>query len=88
MTDQVHTIAKDKIRSMIERIERLEEEKKQIADDIKEVYGEAKALGFDSKILRKCIMVRKKDKSDFAEEQMILKVYLEALGEDIDVTAV
>ena len=79
MTD-AHMVARDQLRSYIERIERLEEEKKTIADDIKDVYGEAKATGFDSKILKKVIAIRKQDKDERAEEEAVLDAYLVALG--------
>jgi uncharacterized protein (UPF0335 family) len=64
----------------VERIERLEEEKKTIAADIKEVYAEAKGNGFDIKILRKVISLRKKEPSERMEEEALLEVYLAALG--------
>ncbi|MDW9814955.1 DUF2312 domain-containing protein [Sinorhizobium meliloti] len=79
MTD-AHGVARDQLRAFIERIERLEEEKKTIADDIKDVYGEAKSLGFDSKILRKVISIRKQDADERAEQEAILDTYLHALG--------
>ncbi|RVO08191.1 DUF2312 domain-containing protein [Sinorhizobium meliloti] len=79
MTD-AHGIARDQLRAFIERIERLEEEKKSIADDIKDVYGEAKSMGFDSKILRKVISIRKQDADERAEQEAILDTYLHALG--------
>lgn len=75
-----HGVARDQLRSFVERIERLEEEKKTIADDIKDVYGEAKATGFDSKILRKVIAIRKVDRDERAEQEAILETYLAALG--------
>jgi uncharacterized protein (UPF0335 family) len=65
----------------VQRIERLEEEKKTIADDIKEVYGEAKANGYDVKVLRKVIAIRKRDANERAEEEAILDLYLQAVGE-------
>jgi len=68
------------LKSIVERIERLEEEKKTIAGDIKEVYAEAKANGFDTKILRKVISLRKKDAAEREEEESMLDVYLAALG--------
>ncbi|TLX17304.1 GapR family DNA-binding domain-containing protein [Rhizobium sp. MHM7A] len=64
----------------IERIERLEEEKKSIADDVKDVYGEAKAMGFDPKIMKKIISLRKKDRDERVQEDEILNTYLNALG--------
>lgn len=75
-----HGVARDQLRAFIERIERLEEEKKTIADDIKDVYGEAKATGFDSKILRKVISIRKQDHDERMEQEAILDTYLQALG--------
>jgi uncharacterized protein (UPF0335 family) len=75
-----HGVARDQLRSFVERIERLEEERKTIADDIKDVYGEAKATGFDSKILKKVIAIRKQDKDERAEQEAILETYLAALG--------
>ena len=75
-----HGVARDQLRSFVERIERLEEEKKTIADDIKDVYGEAKGMGFDTKILKKVITLRKKDEQERMEEDLILDTYLHALG--------
>ncbi len=75
-----HTVARDQLRAFVERIERLEEEKKTIADDIADVYGEAKAMGFDSKILKKVIALRKKDDQERMEEDLVLDTYLHALG--------
>ena len=74
------SFAQSQLRSLIERIERLEEEKKAIAADIKEVYGEAKANGFDTKIMRKVVSLRKKDAAERQEEEAILDLYLSALG--------
>jgi uncharacterized protein (UPF0335 family) len=73
-------VARDQLRSFVERIERLEEEKKTIADDIKDVYGEAKAMGFDAKVLRKVVAIRKQDENDRLEQEAILDTYLHALG--------
>lgn len=72
--------ARDQLRSYVERIERLEEEKKSISDDIKDVYGEAKAMGYDTKVLRKVIAIRKQDQNERAEQEAILDTYLAALG--------
>jgi uncharacterized protein (UPF0335 family) len=72
--------AHGQLKSLVERIERLEEEKKTIAADIKEVYGEAKANGFDTKILRKVVSIRKKDRQEHEEEEAMLDLYLQALG--------
>ncbi len=68
------------LRAFIERIERLEEEKRALSDDIKDVYGEAKANGFDVKIMRKIISIRKQDRDQRREEETILDLYLAALG--------
>ena len=71
------------LRSLVQRIERLEEEKKSLADDIKEVYAEAKGHGFDVKILRKVVSLRKKDRRERAEEEELLALYLAAIdGQD------
>jgi uncharacterized protein (UPF0335 family) len=68
------------LRSFIERIEKLEEEKKALGDDIKDVYAEAKGTGFDVKILRKIVSIRRQDKDKRREEEEILELYLAALG--------
>jgi uncharacterized protein (UPF0335 family) len=68
------------LKAIVERIERLEEDKAAIAADIKEVYSEAKANGFDAKILRKVISLRKKEAAEREEEQSLLEVYMNALG--------
>ena len=70
----------DRLRLLIERVERLEEEKKGIGDDIKDVYGEAKANGFDTRIMRKIVSLRKQDRDKRIEEETILDLYLAALG--------
>ena len=70
----------DQLRSVVERIERLEEEKAAVAADIKEVYAEAKANGFDTKTLRKLIVERRKDRAQREEEQALLEIYMAALG--------
>jgi uncharacterized protein (UPF0335 family) len=74
-------VAGDQLKSIVERIERLEEEKKTISDDIKEVYAEAKGNGYDVKVLRKVIAIRKRDANERAEEEAILDLYLQAVGE-------
>jgi uncharacterized protein (UPF0335 family) len=66
--------------AIIERIERLEEEKKALADDIREVYAEAKANGFDAKVLRRIVSLRKQDVDERKEQEEILDLYLSALG--------
>ena len=73
--------AKDHLKAFVERIERLEEEKKTIADDIKEVYAEAKGIGYDVKVLRKVIAMRKRDLDERKEEEAIMDLYLQAVGE-------
>lgn len=72
-------VAGDALRSFIERIERLEEEKKGIADDIKEVYAEAKAHGFEPKIMRQVIKVRKMERQEREEQETLLSIYLHAV---------
>ena len=79
MTD-VGGIAADQLASYVERIERLEEEKANLMADIKEVYGEAKALGYDVKILRQIIRLRKIEEHTRAEQEQILEIYKRALG--------
>ncbi len=78
--DTVHNVARDQLRALVERIERLEDEKKSIADDIKDVYGEAKANGFDTKALRRLIAIRKQDQNERLEQEAILDTYMAALG--------
>ena len=73
-------IAGDRLKSFIERIERLEEEKKALADDIKEVFAEAKGTGFDVKIMRQVIRLRRMDKDDVSEQETLLDLYRRALG--------
>jgi uncharacterized protein (UPF0335 family) len=73
-------IAGDRLKSFIERIERLEEEKRALAEDIKEVYAEAKGTGFDTKIMRQLIKLRKMDKNDLDEQETLLDVYKRAIG--------
>jgi len=72
------------LRAFIERIEKLEEEKRAIADDIKDVYAEAKGTGFDAKIIRKIVSMRRMDREKRREEEEILDIYLTALGDFID----
>ena len=73
-------IAHGQLRSVVERIERLEEDKAAIAADIKEVYAEAKGNGFDTKILRKIVRLRKVDTAERQEEEALMDVYMAALG--------
>ena len=70
----------DRLRLLIERIERLEEEKKGIADDIRDVYMEAKAVGYDPKIMRQIVRLRKMKPDDRSEQDMLLETYKTALG--------
>ena len=74
------SVAKDQLKSIVERIERLEEEKRALADDIKEVFAEAKGNGFDVKVLRTVIRLRKQDKTERQEQEALLDLYLHALG--------
>ncbi|NYT42618.1 DUF2312 domain-containing protein [Sphingomonas sp. R-74633] len=74
------SISAEQLRLLIERIERLEEEKKGIADDIKDVYGEAKATGFDVKTMRNIVRLRKMEKHHRDEAEMLLETYKQALG--------
>jgi uncharacterized protein (UPF0335 family) len=78
--DQATSFAKDQLKSIIERIERLEEEKKTISDDIRDVYAESKGNGFDVKALRTIVRLRKQDPNERQEEETILETYLQALG--------
>jgi uncharacterized protein (UPF0335 family) len=80
ITETSQTVAAGQLRAFIERIERLEEEKKTIADDIKEVYAEMKGTGFDTKAVRTIIRLRKKDQAERQEEDAILDLYKAALG--------
>lgn len=78
--DKVGGIAADRLRSLIERIERLEEERKSLASDIKDIYGEAKSAGFDVKVLRQIIRIRKQEPAEVEEQETLLDVYRRALG--------
>ena len=79
MTD-VGGIAAERLRSFIERIERLEEEKAALAADIREIYAEAKGTGFDTKIMRQVLKLRKMDRADVVEQETLLELYCRALG--------
>ncbi|GJL89254.1 MAG: UPF0335 protein [Minwuia thermotolerans] len=74
-------VAADHLRQLIERVERLEEEKAAMAADIREIYAEAKSNGFEPKIMRQVIKLRKMDRDDRQEQEAVLSLYLEALGE-------
>lgn len=75
-----HNSADDRLRLLVERIERLEEEKKGIGDDIRDVYAEAKAVGYEPKIMRQIVKLRKMKPDDRAEQDMLLETYKAALG--------
>lgn len=78
---QIGGIAADALRSFVDRVERLEEEKKAIGADIKDVYAQMKSQGFDAKIVRRIIALRKRDRQEREEEEQIMELYLAALGE-------
>jgi uncharacterized protein (UPF0335 family) len=77
---KVGGIAVERLRSLIERIERLEEERKALGNDIKDIYGEAKSAGFDVKVLRTIIRLRKQEPAEIEEQETLLDVYRRALG--------
>ena len=78
--DTTYRVAKDELRQFIERLERLESEKKDISDQQKEVLAEAKGRGYDVKIIRKILTLRRRDQTEVAEEEAVLVLYKEALG--------
>ena len=78
--ETAHKFAKDQLKAFVERVERLEEEKKTISDDIKDVYAEAKAVGYDVKALRTIVRMRKQDIDERKEQETILETYMHALG--------
>ena len=80
MSEANYRVTADELRQFIERFERLEMEKKDISDQQKEVMAEAKGRGYDTKIMRKIVSLRKRDQSDTAEEEAVLDMYKEALG--------
>ncbi|MEM8554825.1 MAG: DUF2312 domain-containing protein [Pseudomonadota bacterium] len=84
MEDEIETsnykVTANELRQFVERIERLESEKKDIADQIKEVFAESKSRGYDQKALRALISLRKKDSDEVAEQEAVLQLYKEALG--------
>lgn len=79
-SDATYRVTADELRQFIERLERLDAEKKDIAEQSKEVMAEAKSRGYDTKILRKIIGLRKREANDIAEEEAVLEMYKEALG--------
>jgi uncharacterized protein (UPF0335 family) len=80
IVDTAQTVAAGQLRAFVERIERLEEDKKAIADDIKEVFAEMKGTGFDVKAVRTIIRLRKQDQAERQEAETILELYMNALG--------
>ncbi|WP_031555410.1 DUF2312 domain-containing protein [Parvularcula oceani] len=81
LANQAGGVAAGELRQFIERIERLEEDKKAIMEDIKEVYAEAKGTGFDTKVMRQIVRLRKMNHADRQEQEALLELYLSALGE-------
>jgi uncharacterized protein (UPF0335 family) len=77
---EVGGVAADRLRSLIERIERLEEERKALGSDIKDIYAEAKSAGFDVKVIRQLISIRRKEPAEVEEQETLLDVYRRALG--------
>lgn len=80
MNDESYTVTAEELRQFVERYERLEAEKKDIADQQKEVMSEAKGRGYDTKAIRKIIAMRKRDRDDIANEEAVVEMYKEALG--------
>lgn len=80
MDDQAYSVAADELRQFIEQYEQLEAEKKDIAERQKEVMSEAKARGYDTRVMKKIVALRKRDRDDIAEEEAILEMYRQALG--------
>ena len=84
MSDIGHNMAADRLKSIVERIEKLEEDRKLLQEDIKDIYTEAKSAGFDTKVLRMVIASRKKDQAEWEEQQALLETYMKALGQLAD----
>lgn len=80
MTTPADAVAGDQLRAFIERIERMEEEKAAITADIKEIYAEAKGNGFDTKVMRRIVNIRKQDANERIEQEALLETYMRALG--------
>lgn len=78
--DETHRVAGGELRQFVERAERLEAEKRDLAEQVKEVFAEAKARGYDTKVLRKVIALRRRSPDEIAEEEAVLEMYREALG--------
>jgi len=83
VSERGHNSADDRLRLLIERVERLEQDKKDVAEDIRDVYTEAKAVGYDAKIMRQIVKLRKMKPDDRSEQQLILETYAVALGLDL-----
>lgn len=81
-TAESAAVAAAELKQFIERVERLEVEKKEIADQVKEVFAESKGRGYDTKVMKKVIALRKRDRDDISEEEAILEMYKAALGMD------
>jgi uncharacterized protein (UPF0335 family) len=79
-----HNVAAERLMSIVERIEKLEDERKNLQSDIKDIYTEAKSAGYDVKVLRMLIASRKKDQSEWEEQQALLETYMRALGQLAD----
>lgn len=79
-TDATYRVTANELRAFVERFERLDAEKKDLAEQQKEVMDEAKGRGYDTKVLRKIVALRKRDKDDIAEEEAVMEMYKEALG--------
>ncbi len=79
-SDEVFEVSSKHLKAFIDRLEKLEEEKSALSEDIKDIYGEAKAIGFDSKTIRKIVSLRKKDLEKRREEQELLDLYMSAIG--------
>ena len=80
VVEQSYRVSADELRQFVERYERLESEKRDLADQQKDVMAEAKGRGYDTKVMRKVIALRKRDKDDIAEEEAVLDMYKQALG--------
>ncbi|MCL4171257.1 UNVERIFIED_CONTAM: hypothetical protein GTU68_054081 [Idotea baltica] len=80
VVDSTYRVTADELRAFVERLERLDQEKKDIAEAAKEVMAEAKGRGYDTKVLRKVMALRKRDPQDISEEEAVLELYKEALG--------
>jgi uncharacterized protein (UPF0335 family) len=82
MSDSTYRVTATEIQQFIERVERLQAEQKELGEHVKEVFAESKSRGYDVKVLRKIIAMRKRDPQDISEEEAVLQLYLEALGMD------